>query len=84
MHFQGKQLLDFYFVSRPIGGQVLGKKNLLKWEQVLPFGSEPYFERAVLSWKAHRKSYGLFPFVEMIENYGDVSVHLKDLVETGI
>ena len=26
MHFQGKQLLDFYFVSRPIGGQVLGKR----------------------------------------------------------
>ena len=41
-------------------------------------------ERAVLSWKAHRKSHGLFPFVERIENYGNVSVPRKGLVETGI
>ena len=62
----------------------LGGKNLLQWEQVLPFGSGPYFERAVLSWKAHRKSHGLFPFVERIENCGNVSVPLKDLVGTGV
>ena len=48
------------------------------------FGSGPYFERPVLFWKAHSKSHGLFPFVEMIENYGNVSVPLKGLVETGI
>ena len=74
----------FYFVSCPIGGQLLGGKNLLQWEQVLPFESGPYFERAVLSWKAHRKSHGLFPFEERIENYGNVSVPLKGLVETSI
>ena len=62
----------------------LGGKNLLQWEQVLPFGSGPYFERAVLSWKAHRKSHELFTFAERIENYGNVSVPLKGLVETGI
>ena len=63
-------------------GSALGGKNLLQWEQVLPFGKGSYFERAVLSWKAHRKSHGLFPFVKMIGNYGNVSV--KGLVETGI
>ena len=62
----------------------LGGKNLLQWEQVLPFGSGLYFERAVLSWKAYRKSHGLFPFVERIENYGNVSMPIKGLVETGI
>ena len=62
----------------------LGGKNLLQWEKVLPFGSGPYFERAVLSGKAHRKSHGLFPFVERIENCGNVSVPLKGLVETSI
>ena len=74
----------FFILSHVLLEVRSGGKNLLQWEQVLPFGSGPYFERADLSWKAHRKPHGLFPFVERIENYGNVSVPLKGLVETGI
>ena len=80
----GKAASCFLFCLTSYWRSALGGKNLFQGEQVLPFGSGTYFEKAVLSWKAHRKSHKLFPFVERIENYGNVSVPLKGLVETGI
>ena len=57
----------------------LKEKNLLPKEQILSLKSRPYFERAVFSRKANRKSQKLFPFEKMIENHRGVLIYLTFL-----
>ena len=55
----------------------VSKEKRLLWQvEILSLELRSYFERAALARKANRKSQKLFPFVKMIENHGDVPIHL--------
>ena len=66
--FLQTQFSSYVLFCRPSQESTFTGKNCSPKEQILPFQSRPYFERAALSRKANRRSQKLFPFVKMIEN----------------
>ena len=65
MHFQGKQLLVFFFffnfVSCPIGGQLLGERICSSGSRFFPFGVDPILKGLYCPGKHTGSLMGCFP-----------------------